>query len=325
VATIVIGGSNGLVQLKDYVWSMHYLHQVFLVPVFGLVAFVACVCNKMLNPKAAALLAWAVGTVVLLVTSTRLIATPWPATPIYAYRPPVVRAVDEIAREKSLHYGYAGYWEARLITLLSKSRVRAYAVDGGMNPVLWVNNSEWYGRSLENRTKPPRISFVVLGDPLYKLTRDAAVGTLGAPVEDVQAQGIPILIYKESAEVNAPLSSFSEDIQSSVKSLELRPAERTSVPITLRNPGPALWSTRGQDPITIGYKWFDRGKVLPIEGERTRLPGLIKPGDTVDMKVNVVAPGTTGSLVLKISLVQEGVTWFMTSGARPLEVPAAIH
>ena len=27
VAAIVLGGSNGLVQLKDYVWSMHYLHR----------------------------------------------------------------------------------------------------------------------------------------------------------------------------------------------------------------------------------------------------------------------------------------------------------
>jgi hypothetical protein len=242
--------------------------------------------------------------------------------------------VDDIARGKHLHYGYAGYWEATPITLLSKAGVRAYAVDGGMNPLLWVNNWELYGHSLENRAKPPRISFVVLSDPLFKLTREASVGAFGEPVEEMELQGTRILIYKESAdvnaymkasEVNAPLPSYSEDIRSSVKLLTLRRAERTLVPLTLRNTGPAHWSTAGRDPITISYKWFDRGRMLPIEGERTLLPGMLKPGESVDVNVNVVAPGTTGDLVLKISLVQEGVVWFMNAGAKPLELPVTIQ
>jgi len=131
--------------------------------------------------------------------------------------------------------------------------------------------------------------------------------------------------YMKAAEVNAPLPSYSEDIRSSAKLLTLRPAERTLVSVTLRNPGPALWSMTGRAPITISYKWFDQGKMLPIEGERTRLPSQLKPGDSVNVNVNVVAPGTTGDLVLKISLVQEGVAWFMTTGGKPLELPVTIH
>jgi hypothetical protein len=125
--------------------------------------------------------------------------------------------------------------------------------------------------------------------------------------------------------VNAPLPSFSEDIQSPVKLLDLRPEQRTLVPITLRNSGPALWSTTGRYPITISYKWFDQGKMLPIEGERTLLTGRLKPGDSADVKVNVVAPKMTGDFVLKMSLVQEGVAWFMTAGAKPLELPAIVR
>jgi hypothetical protein len=56
--------------------------------------------------------------------------------------------------------------------------------------------------------------------------------------------------------------------------------------------GPALWSTIGRYPITISYKWSDQGK--PIEGERTVLPGRLKPGDSADMKLGVIAPGKTG-------------------------------
>jgi hypothetical protein len=128
-----------------------------------------------------------------------------------------------------------------------------------------------------------------------------------------------------TGEVNTPLSSFSQDIQSQVKSLNLGRGEKTLVPITLRNTGTSILATVGKDPITISYKWFDHGKTLPIEGERTSLPGPLKPGDSVDIKVNVVAPETPGDLVLKVTLVQEGVTWFMTAGAKPLELPVTVH
>jgi hypothetical protein len=129
----------------------------------------------------------------------------------------------------------------------------------------------------------------------------------------------------ETNDVNGPLASFSEDIQSSVKSLSLRPAESTLVPVTLRNTGPVLWSPTGRNPITISYKWFDQGKMLPIEGERTGLPRPVKPGESLDVQVKVVAPGKAGDLVLKVSLVQEGVAWFMTSGTKPLELPVNVH
>jgi hypothetical protein len=129
----------------------------------------------------------------------------------------------------------------------------------------------------------------------------------------------------EVPDSTARLSSYSEDIQSPTKSLSLRPAESTLVPVTLRNTGPVLWSPAGLNPVTISYKWFDQGKMLPIEGERTALPGPVKPGDSVTVQAKVVAPGTTGDLVLKITLVQEGVAWFMTAGGKPLELPASVH
>jgi hypothetical protein len=326
---IIAGGSNGLVQFKDYVWSMHYLHQAFLLPVFGLIAAAAWICSKVLNFKAAAVLAWSVAIIMLMVSVTRLMAAPKPAIPIYAYRPPLVSFVDGIAQEKKLHYGYAGYWQARLITLLSKTGVRAYALDGSMNPLLWVNNSEWYGQSMEDRTKPPRATFVILDDPLWKLTREAAVRAFGEPYEETQFNGTRILIYKEmhkdATDVNVPLTLFSEGIDSSVKMLDLRPGEKTSFPVVLRNTGPSLWSNSGKYPITISYKWFDHGNMLPIEGKRTVLPNPLKPGDSIDLQVNIVSPGTSGEFVLKVSMVQEGVTWFMTAGAKPLELPATVH
>jgi hypothetical protein len=127
-----------------------------------------------------------------------------------------------------------------------------------------------------------------------------------------------------AVEMNAPLRSFSEDIQSPLKSLEMKPSEQVFVPITVRNTSQEPWSSVGQYPVNISYKWFENGKMLPIEGERTPLPTPIQPNSSAAVQVKVVAPGAGQDLVLKISLVQESVQWFMIAGAKPLELPVTL-
>ena len=128
-----------------------------------------------------------------------------------------------------------------------------------------------------------------------------------------------------ATEVNEPFASFSEDLQSSVKSLEFRPGQSMVVPVTLRNTGSTTWASAGKYPVTISYKWFDRGKQLPIEGERTLFPRAVKPGESVDVPVKVTAPQSGTDLVVKICLVQEGVAWFLSAGAKPLEIPVTVR
>ena len=128
-----------------------------------------------------------------------------------------------------------------------------------------------------------------------------------------------------AAEVNAPLPGYLEDIQSSVKSLDLRTRETTLVPVTVKNTGPVLWASVGKAPINLSYRWFDNQKMLPIVGERTVLPAPLPPGQSVNLQVRVVAPPSAGHFTLKIGLVQEGVTWFMNAGAQALELPANVH
>lgn len=195
VASIVLGGSNGLAVFKDYVWSMHYLHQTFFVPAFGLAMCAAWGLTAFLNNRTALALAWSLSLPLLLIASALFMREPKPKTAIYAYQPPLVRYLDQIAPARKLHYGYAGYWQARLITLLSKTGIRAYAVDGSMNPYIWACNSQWYRQSLENRAIPPHIDFVVLDDPLWKLTREAAIRVFGEPVSETQVESTRILIY----------------------------------------------------------------------------------------------------------------------------------
>jgi hypothetical protein len=125
--------------------------------------------------------------------------------------------------------------------------------------------------------------------------------------------------------INEPLRSFDQALTSSVRMLHLHPHEKASIPVTLRNPGGETWYSVGRFPILVSYKWFGSSGMLPIEGERTPLPGVVKPEGVVDVNVNVEAPPERGDFRLRITLVQEGVAWFMSMSNRFLEVPVFVE
>jgi len=119
---------------------------------------------------------------------------------------------------------------------------------------------------------------------------------------------------------NERLTNFSQQITSSVHGLAVSPGETLSIPVTVKNTGNHGLSSAGSFPVAFSYKWFDGGKMLGIEGERTLLPRPLNPGDEVSFAAKVVAPSGGQDLTLKLTLVQEGVAWFMTAGGKPLEI-----
>lgn len=193
---IVGGGSNGLVEFKDYRWSLHYMHQLFLLPLFSLPLVLSWGIHLTLSGRWAHRTAVIVATVAVLLPVYKLTASPGGGWPIQSYTPPLVRFMDDLASREHLRYGYAGYWQARLITLLSKRDLRAYAVDGDIKPFLWANNIQWYSQSLEDRRKRPPVDFVVLDDPFWKISREAAVRALGEPLREERFGDTRVLIYK---------------------------------------------------------------------------------------------------------------------------------
>jgi hypothetical protein len=127
-----------------------------------------------------------------------------------------------------------------------------------------------------------------------------------------------------SGEMNTPLRSFAQEITSSVTGLRMKPSEATIVPIMVRNIGQETLASSGKYPVTVSYKWFESGKILPIEGDRTLLPNVLQPNESSNVNLKVTAPSAGKSMTLKITLVQEGVQWFMTAGAPALELPVTL-
>lgn len=195
-AAIIAGGSDGLSGFKDYVWSLHYLPSLFLLPLFGVPLALSWALPYAGRPSLVKGVVITLALIAFAVPAFLLASTERPHNSIAHYAPPLVRYMDGLAVKENLKYGLAGYWQARPITMLSTRGLRVYAVDGALNPLLWVSNRLWYSEELGNRSIHPPVDFVILDDPLWKLSREGAVRALGQPRTELVFQGTRVLIYK---------------------------------------------------------------------------------------------------------------------------------
>jgi hypothetical protein len=124
-----------------------------------------------------------------------------------------------------------------------------------------------------------------------------------------------------SETVDKPLTIFSQEITSTTHELTVSPGGEFQVPVMIKNPTDEQWSSFGKYPVVVSYLWFDNNVMFPPESQRTLLPARVPPGGSVMVTVKGKAPQKGQKLLLKITLVQEGVAWFAASGARSLEIP----
>ena len=79
----------------------------------------------------------------------------------------------------------------------------------------------------------------------------------------------------------------------------------------VRNLGSRTFRSLPSHPVNLAYRWFDAdGRTLVLEGERALLDPPLRPGARTAYELPVVAPPSPGEYRLRVSLVQEQVTWF---------------
>lgn len=100
--------------------------------------------------------------------------------------------------------------------------------------------------------------------------------------------------------------------------------ERISV--TVANRGESIWATPAdlgheQGAVRLGVLWLARGRTAQPAGiQRIELPRALVPGDTVDVTFDLVPRAIDGKALPPgeyeawIGMLQEGVSWFYTSG-----------
>jgi FkbM family methyltransferase len=125
-----------------------------------------------------------------------------------------------------------------------------------------------------------------------------------------------------------PLTSFSQEITSSVRDFRVHAGSSYTIQINVKNTGTQSWFRGVQAAcVAASYRWLDRdGNVLPIEGKRTLLSRpTVRPGESDVLSLELLAPPHPGEYTLWISMVQEGVDWFYRRGAKPLVLRARIE
>ena len=97
--------------------------------------------------------------------------------------------------------------------------------------------------------------------------------------------------------------------------LEMAPAARSVVPVTVRNVGRRPW--RKAEEIHLSYHLYQHAGRPLVDGPRTDLPRDVLPGETVAIDAILRAPAKPGEYLLMWDLVHEDTTWFSGQGVKP--------
>jgi len=88
---------------------------------------------------------------------------------------------------------------------------------------------------------------------------------------------------------------------------------RIELPVRVSNRSSSFFTTAAPAPVYVSYKWLDpqTGAYLDdLRAYRTWLPRTVFPNESVDVIARIIAPARTGTARLRVTLVQEGVSWF---------------
>jgi len=211
--------------VKGYLCTLEfrYMTAVFMIPMLGNAIYISYYFyTSSLSKKKKNLIMTALVTVSCVVTLW--IKHDFSGKLSYDYYPKQVRSLDYYCSENNLSFGLSGYWNAKLITVLSKKNVRLCQLGKKDLSILhWINNKEWYFNKGKNGKEKPKFNFIVLSrfdknseikkydilkelrkqispSGLYYrgLDRGKIIKKFGFPIRTVKLNRLEILIYERS-------------------------------------------------------------------------------------------------------------------------------
>jgi hypothetical protein len=98
-----------------------------------------------------------------------------------------------------------------------------------------------------------------------------------------------------------------------------------TVRATIVNTDRVAWPSAGFAPVRLAQHWVDaRGRAIVWDGVRRELEHEVKPGERLELALDVVAPEQPGRYTLVLDMVQEGVSWFARHGTIPGKVAVTV-
>jgi hypothetical protein len=108
----------------------------------------------------------------------------------------------------------------------------------------------------------------------------------------------------------------------------MRASEGETVPVVLqfKNTGKKEWPAKGQNPCRASYHLLDKkGNLLKFNNPRAGLSDDVRPGEQVEVDLEVKAPLEVGRYALEFDLLLEGQSWFKDSGGKTLRIPFIVE
>ena len=221
----------------------------------------------------------------------------------------------------------------------------AYFSEGSLYHYALVDRSEH-----ERRQKVAQYERISPGNskPTYYFPDESVVVMLPTPSDDPpwhghsepavpsheMARGISVtdvsleeMRRAERKEAHYPQDLFKATVDCAACPPVLVAGRLHPVELRVRNESPYEWPSPGlgTPQILLSYRWLhSSGEPHRSLGVRTPLPMTLRPGDTVRVIANVLAPSQAGPYLLQWDPLIEGVTWFSTQGWRPLEIAVRV-
>ena len=105
-----------------------------------------------------------------------------------------------------------------------------------------------------------------------------------------------------------------------------RAGAQTTALLRLENAGSAAWASGEPDGIHLSYHWLDPlGNPILWDGRRTAFLDVVRPGETVEVEADVVAPRPPAGYRLAFDLVKEHRFWFEELGSSTLDLPVEVR
>lgn len=122
-----------------------------------------------------------------------------------------------------------------------------------------------------------------------------------------------------------PVGAWVSSIQCAEQKFSWLSSSRETVTVSVQNLSPVSWQSEQQRLIMLGNHWLDEtGKMIRRDDGRAMLPHLVRPGEKIELTLEVKTPPMVGWYTLELDLVQECVTWFGEKGAQTLRLPVEI-
>ena len=133
----------------------------------------------------------------------------------------------------------------------------------------------------------------------------------------------------QKAAAPAPLQEFLQEISASAPLQTMQVGEQVTISVTVKNISQETWpatpDAEDRKHVVLGYRWRDKsGKVLTV-GALPRLPHDLGPGQSMSLNLTIQAPPEAGDYILRLTMLQQGVSWFDDREGKPLDFPITVE